>query len=118
MRARWVLAAAAMTIAPLSCGDDGGNGNPSSSSSSLSWRCYVSPVGGCECKLATDEELEAAGYDKSSFPDSSCPVTSYKCCESREKGAYFDGTKTCVCWNPQSIPFCDGTNTIVPKCPP
>lgn len=104
-------------IAVVACSsddsDDRGNGR-------ARWRCATSETAQgiyCECLSASDEELTDAGYDPSQFALSSCPTSDYKCCESRSEAQSTDGVPSCICWNPETIPFCDGEVPIVDSCP-
>ena len=94
-------------------GDAGGNGN-------ARWRCGTSETAAgiyCECLSASDEQLTEAGYDPAQFSLNSCPTSNYKCCESRSATQSTDGVPSCICWNPETIPFCDGEVPMVDSCP-
>jgi hypothetical protein len=102
-------------------GTAGSSAGSSAGPSQLKWRCSANPTTKgyyCECRLATDAELEAAHLPVEAFTEASCPeVNNYKCCESYPKADAYDHIDTCICWNPETVPFCDGKAPIVNKCP-
>ena len=84
------------------------------------WRCFTNPTAEgiyCECRLATDGELEAEGLDPDSFAAEVCPSSNYKCCEAYSRAEAYDGIQSCICWNPETVPFCNGKVPIVSHCP-
>lgn len=85
-----------------------------------SWRCYLSPTPEgvyCECRLATDAQLEAEHLDPEGFTENACPASNYKCCEHRTVAQDIYGIESCICWNPETQPFCDAKVDIVSRCP-
>jgi len=87
--------------------------------SAKDWRCYVSYTDEgayCECRFA--EPGKHSDENEAAFDMTTCPRTSYKCCETRTMADSWNGRETCVCWNPEAIPACRGRDPIVSACPP
>lgn len=103
---RWISTIGAMLyLFSCSSGNDGAGGT------GAIWRCRINPTSGgqlCDCKL---------GGNSTDYPETSCPPSNYKCCESRTAAESYDGIQTCTCWNPEDIPDCQGAAPIVPLCP-
>jgi hypothetical protein len=84
------------------------------------WRCYTNPTAEgvyCECRFASDAELESEGLNPASFAEDSCPPSNYKCCETYSRAEAYDGIESCICWNPETVPFCNGKAPMVLRCP-
>src|SRR4051812_48904925 len=86
--------------------------------SAKEWRCYVSYTGdGAYCECRFPEPGKHSDENEAPFDKTSCPHTSYKCCETRTMVDSGNGRETCICWNPGAIPACTGSDPIVSACP-
>jgi hypothetical protein len=111
MRIVWI-GLAGLFFSAVSCSDD-------ENSETKAWYCYSVPSDVpvyCACLFTTKAALAAGGGDKPSY-ESTCPESTYGCCELESGSDISIGVDRCSCYGADDTAHCGEDKTRVSSCP-